>query len=194
MIFQPTFWSKERKIILTVLLVLTIIAFFFISRSVMEFYYELGLVRELKNVIVMSLSVFAALWVVPIAASLWTVRHQSIEINKGLLTSRSQLMLHKPIYTMINMKTVELIKDREEKKVVPTGKSFTVITLYYLIFAHSHGQKQEISLVGWDKESVKEVLLYIKRKYPEIFIQTYAYREPSEELLKDYLPHRHQNS
>lgn len=146
------------------------------------------MISELANVILMTLVVFGAIWLVSIFSSRWTVEHEKIEVEEDLLKSTSQLMFRSPIFKIINLKAVKTIKDREERQVVPTGRSLVVILIYHLVFEQLNGDKQEISMVGWDKESVKEMLMYINGKYPEIFIQTYAFREPTEKILKDYLP------
>lgn len=188
MLFQPKFWSKERKIVLTILYGVTVIAFFIISDSLMDLYLKVGLVQEVRNTILSSLAVFAVLWVVPILASVWAVKHQSIEISNGLLFSKSQVFLQSVVYKTINLKTVEVITDKVEKRIVPAGRSIMVVTFFHLVFEHAKGERDTISLAGWDKESVMGVLKYIHRKYPTIFIQTFAYREDSKKILKEYLP------
>lgn len=151
-------------------------------------------VLQTKTVINMTFfgAIFAALFSFLIIV--FNVKNKKITIDKNLLIFSNKSILGNTQIQMIPLNTISHIGYRKLIRYFFAGKGIIPIIHYWLVFENQDGKKEEI-LIDWlDRNTIKEVLLYIKEKFPKITLDTHVLRDSSEKLsgVEDFLE-KHKN-
>lgn len=179
--FKPSFLSNPKSIFLFFLIAVSLLFGFSLLPSSLNLYQELPGDSQALMVLVIIIIATVIPWIfVPLLVLYVTGRRILLENNLFIFSTRS--LLGNWNIRSFNLSDIGLLNIRESRSVVFTGKVLVPIINYYLVFNHTNGTKEEISLSGWDNNTLKDVAKYIKGKYPQIKINTPFYRDSPEAL------------
>jgi len=157
-------------------LIITVIFSVTILPQAFALYFEIPS-QETIFIPIMIIATILISWIFVISIGLATVKNKRITIKDSLL-----FYVSGKENKTINLNIVNNITERNQISYVYSGKVFLPIVNYWFIFHDDIKQKQEILLVGWDTNTIKNMLYYIKGKFPKLKINTSFYRDSSEEL------------
>lgn len=124
-----------------------------------------------------------------ILAILLTTCGKKITIDGKLLFFQEKSFLKSTENKIFNLENIEMIGYRKQAIPILAYKAMLIITRYWFIFFHKDGHKEEISLNGWDISTLKNLIFYLRGKYPKLKWNTHLYRDSSERLsgIDEYL-------
>lgn len=186
--FKPNVFATPTLIILVFVLIIFSIFGFTILPKAYNLYQQFPEQEPLQILLISLIGTILPPVFFTLAIFLNT-RCKKITIDGKLLFFQEKSFL-KPINSKIfNLENVEMIGYRKQATPIFTGKTVVVITHYWFIFFHKDGHKEETSLDGWDINTLKNLIFYLRGKYPKLKWNTHLYRDPPEKLsgIDEYL-------
>lgn len=173
--FKPAFITSNRFIALCLILaidlilsVTTIPQLYTIYRS---FPHEPGIFPML--VILLAVMIIAPLAIIGISIN--KIRNHKIWIEKNLIYFLNKSSIGSWGMHVVNLDNVTSINHRRRL----TYFAGLPKVYYWLLFHYKNGKKDEIPLEGWDENTLKNIVYYLKGKYHSVKYDTHVYRDSS---------------
>lgn len=167
-----TFQIFQQSILTGILLYVFFLVIFFILPvylpTVRIYYGE----AEIPFVVALITAISVLFWIFVFGLSYLIAKKQNAWIEDNILHFIIRPLIGREENLEINLKNLNAI--HVEKKIITTGRS--VLTVHCLIFISDNKNSQKVRVFGWDKKTIKDILMEIKKEFPEISINTPFYK------------------
>lgn len=175
--FKPNIFAAPIPVIFIFIFIISSISGFRLLPKAFSLYQQFP-GRESLQILIFSLIGTILPLTFFILVILISTRGKKIIIDGKLLLFQEKSFLKSPNSKIFNLENVETIGSR--KQTIPIG--ITVITRQFIFFHHKDGHKEEVPLDGWDSTTLKNLIFYLRGKYPKIKWNTHLYQDSPEKL------------
>ena len=173
--FRPAFFTSNRLAFLLFLITVDLLVSFSVFPKLFDIYYKFPDEPGIFQIIVVILIIMIIPLVGFLYMSFFHTRNKKIWIEKDLIYFLNKSHIGAWGMNVFNLKNVTTINYK--KKIYYFGKLPS--THYWIVFLMKNNKREEIPLFGWDAETLKNVIFYLKGKFPHIKFDTHVYRDSS---------------
>lgn len=179
--FKPSLFSYGRILLVASLIIITVLFGFWLLPKAYNLYQEYPS-QETFQVFLFIAGGLVVYWIISSLIILVQMNKNKISIDDQFLYYHYKSLFVASQDKIINLKNLNLMEYRQQVIPIFTGRTFIPVVRIWWIFNHNDGHKEEIYVSDWDKGTLKNIIFYLKGKFPNIRFDTHVYRDSSKKL------------
>ena len=138
---------------------------------------------------ILPLSMVVISLILVLAFIYFSTQNKLITIDGRLLYYKTNSFFQGQKIQVVDLQNIEYVKDIQKIQWIFTGKVILPISWFNFIFQDNNDKQTEISLFGWDKETLVQLINYIRGHYPKIKINTFVHQDSLEKYsgIEEYV-------
>ena len=186
--FKPKFLAPSRMIMFIFFFVVTIIILATLVPATLNLWKDFPSQDNLV-ITILPLSMVVISLILVLAFIYFSTQNKLITIDGRLLYYKTNSFFQGQKIQVVDLQNIEYVKDIQKIQWIFTGKVILPISWFNFIFQDNNDKQTEISLFGWDKETLVQLINYIRGHYPKIKINTFVHQDSLEKYsgIEEYV-------